>query len=136
MKLQELREQSGLKQAHVAKMAGIDAPILSKIEKGRILPTPLVLRRICETLYQNPLDIYEKHEIDLIGCMSNNRPVTSVNKRNRPFIPKVQFKRNSTACKCLKRDILKSLGYESAQNWFDECIESLKKRIIKHNGGV
>lgn len=129
MKMQELREQAGLKQTHVAERAGIDAPTLSKIEKGRILPTPLILRRICETLYQDLLDIYEKHEIDLIGCMGNNNPIRDTSKSSKAFVPKVQFKRNETACKCLKRDKLKQLGYASAQEWFDECVEGLAARL-------
>lgn len=85
MKMQELRREAGLSNTHLAQQAGIDTPTLSRIETGKVLPTPLVLRRICETLYQDPLDIYEKHEIDLIGCMGNNKPVRAIKERGKGF---------------------------------------------------
>lgn len=122
MKLQQLRKQAKIGQSELAYMIGADAPALSRIEKGHVLPTVNQLRWICKNLNCNPLDIYTRAEIDLINCMG--KP-----DRVRPtVIRKVQFRRNELAAKVLDPDTLKQHGYVSAQEWFDTQIENTGKR--------
>lgn len=69
MKLKETRESRGMTQRAFAKQIGSPVPDYNKIERGRYLPTPELLGRICRALDKRPLELYERQEIDLLGAL-------------------------------------------------------------------
>lgn len=69
MNLKETREAQGLTQRAFARQIGSPVPDYNKIERGRFLPTPELLGRICRALDKRPLELYERQEIDLLGAM-------------------------------------------------------------------
>lgn len=129
MRMREIRKQSKIGQGEIAERLGFHQPVFSMIEKGRVLPTPETLIDLCQILNTHPLEIYEKHEIDLVGCMGAQEPLQPPQASGRVFVPKVQFRRSEAAYKCLQRHVLREAGYKNAQEWFDECVEALSKRV-------
>ena len=69
MNLKETREAQGMTQRAFAKRVGSPVPDYNKIERGRFLPTPELLGRICRALDKKPLELYERQEIDLLGAL-------------------------------------------------------------------
>ena len=56
-KLRELREQHNLTQQDMADKAGVPRTYISRIENARLLPGPVMLRRIAEALQVEILDL-------------------------------------------------------------------------------
>ena len=69
MNLKGTREAQGMTQRAFAKRVGSPVPDYNKIERGRFLPTPELLGRICRALDKRPLELYERQEIDLLGAL-------------------------------------------------------------------
>lgn len=69
MNLKETREAQGMTQRAFARQIGSPVPDYNKIERGRYLPTPELLGRICRALEKKPLELYERDEIDLLGAL-------------------------------------------------------------------
>ncbi len=59
-KLRELREQQHLTQQEMAVKAGVPRTYISRIENARLLPGPVMLRRIAEALQVEILDLLPK----------------------------------------------------------------------------
>lgn len=69
MKLRESREATGMTQGAFAQQIGVNRFDYCKVEKGKFLPTPELLGRICRALDKRPLELYERQEIDLLGAL-------------------------------------------------------------------
>lgn len=69
MKLKESREATGMTQGAFAQQIGVNRFDYCKVEKGKFLPTPEQLGRICRALEKKPLELYERREIDLLGAL-------------------------------------------------------------------
>ena len=69
MRLKETREAQGMTQRAFARQIGSPVPDYNKIERGRFLPTPELMGRICRALDKKPLELYERQEIDLLGAL-------------------------------------------------------------------
>ena len=69
MKLKESREATGMTQGAFAQQIGVNRFDYCKVEKGKFLPTPEQLGRICRALDKKPLELYERQEIDLLGAL-------------------------------------------------------------------
>ncbi|MBI2817897.1 MAG: helix-turn-helix transcriptional regulator [Acidobacteria bacterium] len=67
-KLRELRDQRNLTQQDMAAKAGVPRTYISRIENARLLPGPVMLRRIAEALQVEILDLLPH------GSMENGSP--------------------------------------------------------------
>ena len=63
-KLRELRDQRNLTQQDMAAKAGVPRTYISRIENARLLPGPVMLRRIAEALQLEILDLLPHGAID------------------------------------------------------------------------
>ena len=61
MRLKETREAQGMTQRAFARQIGSPVPDYNKIERGRFLPTPELMGRICRALDKKPLEIGRAH---------------------------------------------------------------------------
>ena len=130
MKLQIKRLEAGLKQSDiVAEVQQVErqfgTKVLSKIENGIVLPTPQELKIICAMLRCDPLDIYDREEIDLINCMDAKTPRIKRKPERRTEHRKITFRLYKDACTSLNIDVLRYCGYQTAQAWFYACIKRL-----------
>jgi len=57
-KLKEFREQAGLSQVELARMARMASPNLSAIENGRLAPWPKAKRRLARALKTTPEELF------------------------------------------------------------------------------
>lgn len=48
--IRSMRDERGMKQNHLARKAGISREELSRIERGRVMPTTRTLRGLCAVL--------------------------------------------------------------------------------------
>jgi len=130
VKMQLKRLEAGLKQSDIIYEVRqiepqFDTKILSKIENGIVLPTPQELEIICAKLGCDPLDIYEREEIDLINCMDAKTPRIRRKPERRTEHRKITFRLYKDACTSLNKDVLHYCGYPTAQAWFYACIKRL-----------
>ena len=66
--------------------ARVDKPLLSKIVNDICLPNRVTLKSICNVLQCEPLDIYEKDEINLAGRRtSQNKDTTTEDLTAKTF---------------------------------------------------
>ncbi len=103
----------------------MDEPTWSRIESKKILPTVHLLRYICYAFNVEPLDLYEKEEIDLIHCMPKTASVTA-RKENRKAARKITVRITEGAYKSLHSGILEACGYPSITAWIWQCIKRLE----------
>jgi len=61
-KLRELRDQQHLTQQEMAAKAGVPRTYISRIENARLLPGPVMLRRIADALKVEILDLLPKRK--------------------------------------------------------------------------
>jgi transcriptional regulator with XRE-family HTH domain len=62
-KLRELRDQRHLTQQDMAAKAGVPRTYISRIENARLLPGPVMLRRIADALQVEILDLLPRHKL-------------------------------------------------------------------------
>ena len=62
-KLRELRDQRHLTQQDMAAKAGVPRTYISRIENARLLPGPVMLRRIADALHVEILDLLPRHKL-------------------------------------------------------------------------
>ena len=70
MNLKETREAQGMTQRAFARQIGSPVPDYNKIERGRFLPTPELLGRICRALEKKPLELYDREEMACQGALT------------------------------------------------------------------
>jgi len=63
-RLREFREQAGLTQVQLARMALMASPNLSAIENGRLAPWPKVKRRLAKALKTTPEELFPAEETE------------------------------------------------------------------------
>jgi transcriptional regulator with XRE-family HTH domain len=73
-KLRELRDQRHLTQQDMAVKAGVPRTYISRIENARLLPGPVMLRRIAVALNVEILDLLPRHKL---GEMQDSAPAMS-----------------------------------------------------------
>jgi transcriptional regulator with XRE-family HTH domain len=62
-KLRDLRNQRNLTQQDMASKAGVPRTYISRIENARLLPGPVMLRRIADALHVEILDLLPRHKL-------------------------------------------------------------------------
>ena len=62
-KLRELRDQRQLTQQDMAEKAGVPRTYISRIENARLLPGPVMLRRIADALHVEILDLLPRNKV-------------------------------------------------------------------------
>jgi len=59
--LRRLRQQAGLTQGQVAEVADVADATISRIERGRFLPTQKLLARLAEAVGASPAELVARH---------------------------------------------------------------------------
>lgn len=131
MKLTEKISESGIRRKDIIKGSDLDKYIFSKVEHGKVLPTARDLRQICINLACEPLDLYEKREIDLIGCMAEETAGKERKHDGHTRKAKRTFRVDEGVATRLTDDVLKACGYRTWQEWFDRCVDALLKEYEK-----
>lgn len=111
MNLKETREAQGMTQRAFARQIGSPVPDYNKIERGRYLPTPELLGRICRALEKKPLELYEREEIDLLGALKT-APGRRGGDRHKYHVRKV-YRVPEEFAKPFPADFWPTLGYAS-----------------------
>lgn len=127
MKIKETISASGISRKELFRETSLDKFMFSKIENGKVLPTARDLRQICIKLACEPLDLYEKREIDLIGCMAEETPGKERKQDSHTRRAKRTFRLDTGVATRLTDDVLRACGYRTWQEWFDRCVDALLK---------
>lgn len=149
--IKESRERLGVSERKLAKLSGISNSSLSKIERGLILPSPKVLKRLCRYLdiyfndvmylmgignyssYLNP-KVMEYYS-NLSGKEVNDAwlSVKGIIKHNEEILKSLNERKDNENFTKDKMDLLidtiKDLEYENKTNY--EIVKVLEKTILK-----
>lgn len=136
MKLKELRASKGLQQRHLADLIGKSVPMMSYIENYLFLPIPETLKKICEVLDCDVLDIYEKNEI-YISAQKRAKTET----KETPSVYKLSVRLPNEAREKFTQENLEKCGYHSLKDYIYHCykrfsvhlayIEAMKKEPLR-----
>lgn len=134
MKLKEVRASKGLQQRHLADLIGKSVPMLSYIENYLFLPIPETLKKICEVLECEVLDIYEKDEIYI-------KPKRVTKAKESPDVYKLSVRLPNEARDKLTQANLEKCGYKNLTDYILQCykrfvaqlsyIEAMKKEPLR-----
>lgn len=94
----------------------VDKPYLSKLERGQYLPTMELMRALCEEFKCEPLDIYEREEIDLLNAQKYPRASGRVRLSDRY---RISARLQEGCCNSLK-EALRNKGM-TIQGWMERC---------------
>lgn len=125
MNLKETRESKGLTQRAFARQIGSPVPDYNKIERGRYLPTPELLGRICRALEKRPLELYERQEIDLLGALKT-APGRRSSDRHKYHARKV-YRVPEEFAKPFPADFWPTLGYTSEREAYLDWRRALER---------
>ena len=129
MNLKETREAQGMTQRAFAKRVGSPVPDYNKIERGRFLPTPELLGRICRALDKRPLELYERQEIDLLGALKT-APGRRGGDRHKYHARKV-YRVPEEFAKPFPADFWPTLGYASEREAYLDWRRALEREYQK-----
>lgn len=129
MRLKETREAQGMTQRAFAKRIGSPVPDYNKIERGRFLPTPELLGRICRALDKRPLELYERQEIDLLGALKM-APGRRGGDRHKYHARKV-YRVPEEFAKPFPADFWPTLGYASEREAYLVWRRALEREYAK-----
>ena len=129
MKLKETREAQGLTQRAFARQIGSPVPDYNKIERGRFLPTPELMGRICRALDKKPLELYQREEIDLLGALKT-APGRNGGDRHRYHSRKV-YRVPEEFAKPFPDDFWPVLGYASEREAYLDWRRALEREYAK-----
>ena len=141
-KLQELREkrrftQEGLRNRLAVKGYWLDAPLLSKMENDKCLPTPQMAKLLCQILSCGILDIYQLEEITFpTDEQTKISPSEGLKDAKSRVERKVQFRHFELSLQVLTKENLALLGYKSQEEWFRAEIRRLEKAIEKKKAAL
>lgn len=125
MNLKETREAQGMTQRAFAKQIGAHGSDYNKIERGRYLPTPELLGRICRALEKKPLELYEREEIDLLGALKMS-PGRRGGDRHKYHARKV-YRVPEEFAKPFPADFWPTLGYTSEREAYLDWRRALER---------
>ena len=122
-KFKEILDELNIQQKDCAELVGIDAPLMSKIVNGAVLPNKASLEVICNTFGKKALDFYERAEINL----------TAVGKVKgqtlEPDTYRLSVRLPREWCGVLKdEEKLRACGYLSITHWIKVCLGRLGKQ--------
>lgn len=129
MKLRESREATGMTQGAFAQQIGVNRFDYCKVEKGKFLPTPEQLGRICRALDKQPLELYAAAEIDLAGCLKM-APRKRRGDRHRYHHRKV-YRVPEDLAKPVPDDFWATLGYASEREAYLDWRRALEREYQK-----
>ena len=114
------RLELGISQAEVAESlkqveARVDSSMVSRYEGGVCLPTPAQLKRLCEELKAEPLDLYERDALRLLPPR----------KRSKETRVRKSLRMDRELWESLPEDLLKVCGFSTWQEWYDWAIQEL-----------
>ena len=129
MNLKETREAQGMTQRAFARQIGSPVLDYNKIERGRFLPTPELMGRICRALDKKPLELYERQEIDLLGAlkMAPGRRSTDRHKYHSRKVYRVP----EEFAKPFPADFWPTLGYASEREAYLVWRRALEREYQK-----
>ena len=134
MKLKETREAQGLTQRAFARQIGSPVPDYNKIERGRFLPTPELMGRICRALGKKPLELYERGEIDLLGALKT-APGRRGGDRHKYHARKV-YRVPEEFAKPFPADFWPTLGYASEREAYLDWRRALEREYWQRKSPV
>lgn len=134
MKLKESREATGMTQGAFAQQIGVNRFDYCKVEKGKFLPTPEQLGRICRALEKKPLELYERREIDLLGALKM-APGRRSADRHRYHSRKV-YRVPEDFAKPFPTDFWPTLGYTSEREAYLDWRRALEREYQKRKSPV
>lgn len=123
MRLKELREQAGLQSKKLAKLARVDAGMMSKFEHFKCLPTPATMDLICKALNADVSEIYDAKE----------RLFTHTKKAHKKPKPTDKYRLTVDLPIEAQEFIKKALpacGYKDITYWVYRCYERLQAEYI------
>lgn len=126
MKLKEKRNEFNIEQADLAKRVGTNAPMISCFEHYKCLPTPDMLKTICEVLRCDVLDIYESDEIYIKVTKSNNCTSTK-SKESKTY--RLTADLPNYAREILNLKNLEKCGYHSLKDFIWHCFKRFEKQL-------
>ena len=129
MRLKETREAKGMTQRAFARQIGSPVPDYNKIERGRYLPTPELMGRICLALDKKPLELYQREEIDLLGALKT-APGRRGGDRHRYHSRKV-YRVPEEFAKPFPDDFWPVLGYASEREAYLDWRRALEREYAK-----
>ena len=129
MRLKETREAKGMTQRAFARQIGSPVPDYNKIERGRYLPTPELMGRICRALDKKPLELYQREEIDLLGALKT-APGRRGGDRHRYHSRKV-YRVPEEFAKPFPDDFWPVLGYASEREAYLDWRRALEREYAK-----
>lgn len=122
-KFKQILDELNIQQKDCAELCGIDAPLMSKIVNGAVLPNKTSLEVICNTLDKKPLDLYERKEINLsaVGRVKG--------KTLEPDTYRLSVRIPREWCDVLlSEQKMRLCGYYSITHWVKCCFGRLKKQ--------
>lgn len=128
MKLKKIREIKQITASELAQAIGTDKYMISKYENNICLPTPEMMKRICNFLQCQILDVWEKHEIYITP---SNLRFNARNEFNRVNYYNFGVRLPKSSCNTLNRENLVKLGYASKKNWLIKQIDRLEHDVKK-----
>ncbi len=150
MNLKKLRVKFNLKQWQLArKVFNKDDDkrtaeiLISYIERHKCLPTKETLKRLCEVLECDVLDIFDYNEIDLVSDINTQKTETisasiqgdvikpNAIKRDNRGIYHLSVRLNREVLEVLNKSVLNSFGYADITDFINRCVKHLMKRYKK-----
>jgi transcriptional regulator with XRE-family HTH domain len=122
-KFKKFFEEMNVQQKDCAELCGIDAPLMSKIVNGAVLPNKASLEVICNTFDRKPLDFYERAEINLsaVGKVKG--------ETLEPDTYRLSVRIPRDWCEVLlDEQKMKVCGYISITDWVRKCLGRLAKQ--------
>lgn len=129
MKLKEIRESHGITQGAFAQQIGVNRFDYNKVEKGRFLPTPEILGRVCRALDRKPLELYAREEIDLMGCL--NLALGRRKGDRHKFTHRKVYRVPDEFARPYPDDFWETLGYASERDAYLDWRRSLEREYQK-----
>lgn len=123
MKLKEIRLKKDITASELAKAVGTDKYMISKFENGVCLPTPQMMKRICNFLGCEILQIYKKTEIYITP---RNLAIEQRNEFNRANYYNFCCRLPKDCCNVLQQDKLSQFGYASKKDWLTKQINQFE----------
>lgn len=124
MRLKQLRISQAIQQKELAKLVGVDEPMMSKFENFKCLPTPSIMSSLCKSLSCSVKDIYDTSEISYV--IQGKKSTTTT--ENEVYHLTVNLPREARE---FFRTQLKECGYRDITDWVNQCYKRLLRKHEK-----
>lgn len=128
MQLRAMRIRKGRQQKELAKAIGTDEPMMSKFENYKCLPTPPMMKALCQELGCKVEDIYEPHEIYLSTPKATVKEPKG--KKGKKEIYHLTVNLPPEARRFFK-EALQKCGFKDITAWVNHCFERLQAKYAQ-----